>query len=59
MRMNRIKTHLIGMCVAMVIAIAFGVVAKSNRGGSKHTTKMIQQVEEAIQSMEDLDQLAR
>jgi hypothetical protein len=47
------------MSVALLVAVAFGVMVKSNSGASKQTSSMIRQIEGAVQSLENLEQVAR
>ena len=57
--MENIKRRLIGMSVALLVVAAVGMAAKSNIGSPTQASSMIKQVEVALQSLENLDQMAR
>ena len=54
-----IKSRLIGLSVILLVAFAFGLMARMQSGESKKTTATLEQIEAAVQSLDNLDELAR
>ena len=43
----------------LLVAFAFGLMARMQSGESKQTTATLEQIEAAVQSLDNLDELAR
>lgn len=54
-----IKSRLIGFGVMLLVAFAFGLIAKSQSGERKQTKATLEQIEAAVQSLDNLDETAR
>ena len=54
-----IKSRLIGLSVVLLVAFAFGLIAKSQSGERQQTKATLEQIEAALQSLDNLEEKAR